>query len=66
MDLAGSLIPAHRGHEKLREIKMSLRDSLLGAENEQSFWRIAKEIMNGKEAASLVTADELKRILKFT
>ena len=64
MDLAGSLIPAHRGHEKLREIKMSLRDSLLGAENKRNFWKIAKEIINGREAASLVTADELKRIFE--
>jgi hypothetical protein len=37
MDLAGSLIPAHRGHEKLREIKMSLWDSLLGAKMSRVF-----------------------------
>ena len=60
----GSSIPPHRGHEKLRNIKIALREGLLNADSEKSFWKAVKEIMNGKEPASMVTVDELKDVFE--
>ena len=59
-----SSIPSHRGREKLRNLKVSLREKLLNSDSEKSFWKTAKVIMNGKEVSSPVTADDLKKVFE--
>ena len=57
-------LPSHRGREKVRDTKILLRDKLLNCENEKMFWKIAKELMNGKESLSQVSADDLKLVFE--
>ena len=59
-----SSLPPHRGREKLRDFRVSLRKKLLNSDSEKSFWKVAKAIMNGKESSSPVTADKLKDIFE--
>ena len=59
-----SSIPPHRGRDKLRYLKISLREKLLSSDSDKSFWKTAKMIMNGKEQTSPITADELKEVFE--
>ncbi|PPQ84469.1 hypothetical protein CVT26_007405, partial [Gymnopilus dilepis] len=59
-----SPLASHRDRSKLQAVKAALREKLLGAETEASFWTAAKEIMNGKDSTYPVTADQLKEVFE--
>ena len=57
-------LPSHRNREKVRDTKALFRDKLLSCDNDKMFWKIAKEIIKGKDTVSPVTADDLKLVFQ--